>query len=76
MTAPTSLAKDAELHAMGMACRTISAVARTTDDAAAAEKIAALLTLAGGMDATTAAGIAWVMSAPLRAGIKSICAEE
>lgn len=76
MTAPAPRLSADEIRVMGMACRTISAVARTTDDAAASEKIASLLILAGGMDRATAAGIAFVLSAPLRAGIKSICAED
>lgn len=76
MTAPAPRLSADEIRVMGMACRTISAVARTSDDAAAAEKIAALLILAGGMDAKTAVGIGFVLSAPLRAGIKSICEED
>lgn len=75
MSIPDTPSRTAELNAMGMACRTLVAVSRTTNDAAAADKIAALLILAGGMERTTAAGIAAILAEPIRRGINVIAAE-
>lgn len=69
---PDTPAMAAERRAADMADNTIDAIARARNQAEAAEKIKALLILAGGMDYGTAAGIAGILVDPLMRGLASV----
>ncbi len=62
----------AERRAANMAENTIDAIARARNQAEAAEKLKALLILAGGVDKGTAAGIAGSLIDPLMRGLASV----
>lgn len=72
MCIPDTPALAAERRAADMAENTINAIARAKNQGEAAEKLKALLILAGGVDKGTAAGIAGILIAPIMRGLDSV----